>query len=121
MKREDIIREKCDTENHFKVPDGYFDSLTDNIMDKLPERKAVVIDIRTHKSAMHKILVACSVAAACCAAFFCIQFLTHTSLSDQGGTAQQNVEKAHEKFVDDALDYSMIENHEIYDYLSDAE
>lgn len=121
MKQENIIKKKCGTENHFKVPDAYFDSLTDSIMDKLPERKAAVIEMKPRIHAMRRFYVVCSVAAACCAAFFSIHFLTHTSLNDQGGTAQQTVQKAHEKFVDDALDYSMIDNHEIYDYLSDAE
>ncbi len=42
MKEEDILRKKLSAnDTPFKVPDNYFENLTSQIMDQLPEKKAV--------------------------------------------------------------------------------
>lgn len=38
MAKEDYLIKKFGLEKPFKIPDGYFDSFTDRMMDKLPER-----------------------------------------------------------------------------------
>lgn len=38
MAKEDYLLSKCGRENPFKVPEGYFDQFTDDLMAKLPER-----------------------------------------------------------------------------------
>lgn len=38
MAKEDYLIKKCGLENHFKTPDGYFESFTDKVMANLPER-----------------------------------------------------------------------------------
>lgn len=40
MNKENNKLEKIGTGNPFKVPEGYFDNLTENIMSRLPERIA---------------------------------------------------------------------------------
>lgn len=49
MKEENILIEKFGKANHFTVPDGYFDSFANNLMEQLPETAAHVIDIRSQK------------------------------------------------------------------------
>lgn len=39
MKEEDILLKKLGKENSFKVPDGYFENLTSEVMNKLPEKE----------------------------------------------------------------------------------
>ena len=39
MKEEDYILRKVGTENSFRVPEGYFEGLTSDIMNKLPEKE----------------------------------------------------------------------------------
>ena len=39
MKEEDNILKKVGKENVFRVPDGYFENLTSEVMSRLPERK----------------------------------------------------------------------------------
>jgi len=34
MKQDDILREKFGRENHFRVPEGYFDDFADRMMEK---------------------------------------------------------------------------------------
>ena len=41
MKEEDNILRKVGTENPFRVPEGYFEGLTSDIMNKLPEKEKV--------------------------------------------------------------------------------
>ncbi len=42
MKEDKKIREKVGTENPFEVPQGYFDRLTDQIIDRLPEKEVII-------------------------------------------------------------------------------
>lgn len=49
MKEEKILIEKFGKANHFAVPEGYFDSFADQLMEQLPESSARVIDIRAQK------------------------------------------------------------------------
>ena len=37
-REENILKERFGKENPFKVPDGYFDHLTERIMDNLPDQ-----------------------------------------------------------------------------------
>ena len=37
MKEEDTLLKKLGKENSFKVPEGYFENLTSEVMNKLPE------------------------------------------------------------------------------------
>jgi hypothetical protein len=106
--------------NPFTVPDGYFEKLADEVMAKLPERKAVIIDIKPHRHLARRIYIACCAAAVCCGIFFSVRFLMNNRFEDSSNTALSAEQVYHEKYVDDALDYSMIDNHEIYEYLSDA-
>ena len=47
MKEEDILLKKLGKENSFKVPDGYFENLTSEVMNKLPEKEKVVFKIES--------------------------------------------------------------------------
>ncbi len=39
MKEEDTLLKKIGKEHSFKVPDGYFENLTSEVMNKLPEKR----------------------------------------------------------------------------------
>ena len=39
MKEEDYMLKKIGTENAFHVPEGYFENLTSEIMNRLPEKE----------------------------------------------------------------------------------
>ena len=42
MKEEDKILKKIGTENPFRVPDGYFENLTSEVMNRLPEKEKLI-------------------------------------------------------------------------------
>lgn len=46
INEEKILSSHLGKDNHFKVPEGYFDHLMEQVMEKLPEQEAQVIDIK---------------------------------------------------------------------------
>ena len=46
MKEENILKNKFGKENHFSVPNGYFDSFADKLMEKLPEQETRIVHMR---------------------------------------------------------------------------
>ena len=46
MKEEDEILKKVGTGNVFKVPDGYFENLTSEVMNKLPEKEKSAFEVK---------------------------------------------------------------------------
>ena len=113
MKEEKYIEERVGKRNPFLVPDGYFDQLTDQIMQTLPERKPKAKSIW-----MRPVLYA---AASICALLICT--VTYLALSEEPkheaaliSTPQQEVS---EDEFDEAADYMMLDNHDIYALLSE--
>ena len=49
MKEEDILLKKLGKENSFKVPEGYFENLTSEVMNKLPEKEKVTLYNLVHR------------------------------------------------------------------------
>ncbi len=47
MKEEDTLLKKLGKENSFKVPEGYFENLTSEVMNKLPEKEKSNFEGRT--------------------------------------------------------------------------
>ena len=68
MREEDILKEKYGTENPFKVPEGYFEQFTANLMNQLPEQ----LETKKRKISslnLWRIRIAGYAAAACMASF----------------------------------------------------
>lgn len=124
-REENILKERFGKQNPFKVPDGYFDHLTEKIMENLPEQEVRVIDIRSRqtlwqkmpwqKMPLRKIAAAIAVAAL-------LGGGTFWALQHEGDSKVLAHAKKHElKTVssDDAAfnemaDYAMIDNETIY-------
>ena len=68
MKEEDILLKKLGKEDSFKVPDGYFENLTSEVMNKLPEKEKVLFKeepVSTWTSNRGRILSGCSIGGCC--------------------------------------------------------
>ena len=98
------LLEHFGTEQHFTVPEGYFDSLPDRVMSRIAQRR--------QRRQMVWRWAAAAVLAACVAG---------------GGLLFENRYKAQVaeaediQYIEDALDYSMIDNMSIASYLTEAE
>lgn len=91
--------------NPYRAPKGYFDKLPERVMQKVKARQRRRLAIRWAVAAM---LTGCVVTAG-------------FSLFDRNTQDRQRNELAHTQYIEDALDYSMIDNAEIAYYLTEAE
>jgi len=123
MNEEEYIRSKMGQKNPFKVPDGYFDKLTQQVMDRLPEQQTDRLpEQQTNeqqpkkKFAIIRHLRPLLYAAACiCIAVFTATFFfgSHVEEDDTVANAQQDATYS-DTYIDEAADYAMIDNEDIY-------
>lgn len=122
MNEEGYIRNRIGNANPFRVPDGYFDSFTSQMMDRLPEREAVVMPLRRSRLARLRSVI-CAAACLCIALFSMIVYLN----KPQAGSGQHSVLDAmasnsqlfsNSDYEEEYVDYVMMDNADIYAYLS---
>ena len=113
MKEEKYIEELVGKRNPFVVPEGYFEQLTADVMQSLPERRP-----RAKTIWMRPVFYA---AASVCALFVCATVWLSwpkSSTMPQGQVAEV-VQEPDEAFFNEAADYMMLDNQDIYACLSD--
>ena len=122
MKEEDILLKKLGKENSFKVPDGYFENLTSEVMNKLPEKEKVVFKeepVSTWTRLKPLLYMA--------AMFVGAALIIRVASSDRKSVADIDVaateietEVISDEMIDMALDRAMLDDYSLYVYLSDA-
>lgn len=117
MNEEEYLRSRMGTKNPFTVPEGYFEQLTAQVMDRLPEKKPA-------KVAVMKRLRPWLYAAACvCVGVFVAAVAFNQQTDDLQGQQQmaninqESVNYYSDSYIDEAADYAMIDSQEIYSYL----
>lgn len=118
MSREERYLERTfGRENHFKVPDGYFDTLADQLMSKLPEHEVKVV--RLQPSFWQRKRTAVLAAASLLAAMFSLGVYLHTGDSEPHARAvAASLQPADDGNLDVVADYTMMDNIDIYAYVS---
>lgn len=99
------LRQMTHGANPYHAPEGYFDALPDKLMRRLKARQRRRWAIRW---AVAAVMAGCMATAG-------------LTLLTRGVQDEQRTELAHTQYIDDALDYSMIDNVEIAYYLTEAE
>lgn len=104
MNEEKLIMDRFGNENHFRVPDNYFNEFPQRVMKRI-ERQ------RRRRRIIHW-----SIAAMLTGCVLGTSFLMNS-------VKQQDLpfEADNNQYIEDALDYSMINNMEIATYLTEAE
>ena len=97
------LLERFGSETHFTVPEGYFEGLTERVMNRVPKRKRRRQVWRWAAAAVLAGVVAVG------GMLFESQYKT------------QMAEAEEIQYIEDALDYSMIDNMSIASYLTEAE
>ena len=119
-REENILKERFGKENPFKVPDGYFDHLTERIMENLPEQEIRVIDIRSRQTLWQKLplrKIAAAVAVVALLGGGSFWALQHEGNSKMVAHAKQHEQKAvssEDAAFNEMADYAMIDNETIY-------
>ncbi len=116
-REEELLKLKYGKKSPFKVPEGYFDHFTSELMTKLPEREAR--EIVMQPSIWHRYRPALWVAASACAAIFSVGIYLHHENSEVRPVAvnTEQVSTGYSAF-DEAADYTMMDNTDMYAYLS---
>ena len=122
MKEEDILLKKLGKEDSFKVPDGYFENLTSEVMNKLPEKEKVLFKeepVSTWTRLKPLLYMA--------AMFVGAALIIRVASSDRKSVADIDVaateietEVVSDEMIDMALDRAMLDDYSLYVYLSDA-
>lgn len=123
MKEEDTLMKKLGKENSFKVPEGYFENLTSEVMNKLPEKEKVTFE-EEHISTWTKVKPFLYLAAM----FVGAALIIRVASSDHKPAAVDEVavveavdtEVISDEMLDVALDRAMLDDYSLYVYLSDA-
>lgn len=119
-REENILKERFGKENLFKVPEGYFDHLTERIMENLPEQEVRVIDIRSRQTLWQKLplrKIAAAVAVVALLGGGSFWALQHEGDSKMVAHAKQHEQKAvssEDAAFNEMADYAMIDNETIY-------
>lgn len=110
INEEAYINSKMGRRNPFTVPEGYFDDLAGRVMEQLPD------NTEQSRHAVLRTLRPLFYAAACVALFV---FGVSVYFQSIGDTSQPQLSASTEaagpeNYADEAVDYAMIDNHDIY-------
>ena len=109
--------------NPFKVPDGYFDTLTTRVMENIPENQVRMIPVQNDNHVSKKWWRVVAAAAAVIVAVFGVGLymqLDDNATQVKTATVQQSSSSATtETNIDAMADYIMCDDYELYAYLAD--
>ena len=112
---EKYLRERVGQKNPFRTPEGYFDQFTANIMAQLPEKPLTAVPQQPVAKKVAMPIRHWFYAAACVAALLVTAFSFHFHGADN---VQQHVAVS-ETYIDEAADYAMLDNSDIYQLLAE--
>lgn len=122
MQKEDIkIRNQFGAENHFQVPEGYFDNLAASVMQHIPDGQAKIVKMQAPAWRRH--IVAISAAAASVAAAVCLVFALESNPAHSPShlAAQHATMRQDNSNIDAMVNYTMLDNDDMYAYMSGIE
>lgn len=122
MKEEDTLLKKLGKENSFKVPEGYFENLTSEVMNKLPEKEKITFE-EEHVSTWTRLKPLLYMAAMFIGAALIIRVAStdhKPAAADEIAVMEADTEAVSDEILDMALDRAMLDDYSLYVYLSDA-
>lgn len=112
------LEDKYGKKQPFKVPNGYFDSFAENLMDKLPEQQPVMTPHISMWRKWRKLRLTVAVAASVCAVMFSVMTFMHNTKPTHSPLASNHTTKTvtNDSYntLDVAADYTMLDNDDIY-------
>lgn len=121
MKEEDNILKKVGKENVFRVPDGYFENLTSEVMSRLPEKETPAF-IKKEPTKWERIKPWLYMTAMFVGAALIIRVASaeRTPATDQIAMDDTETEVVSDEYISTVLDNSMLDDYSLYVYLTDA-
>lgn len=114
---EKILVQRFGKQTPFKVPEGYFESFEQSLMENLPQREAKVVEMpRSRLSRLRPWSYAAAVAAA--VVVMGAAYLGLADHNDAALSAASPAKPANGYTVEQVADYAMVDNTEIYALLA---
>lgn len=122
---EKYIREKLGQNNPFRVPEGYFDQLTERVMAQLSEQvtaelsEQVTAQLPERRQKSRFVALRPWLYAAACIVVLLVLSVTFLFQRPADDTQQVAANTVESTYMDEAADYAMLDNAEIYACLSE--
>lgn len=120
MKEEDNILRKAGLKNPFQVPDGYFEHLTSEIMDRLPEKAPLEVTPK-RVTLWDKVKPWVYMAAMFAGAALIIRVASTDPAPHSEAVAEDETEMEEVEFINAMMDNSMMDDYSLYVYLTDVD
>lgn len=120
MKEEDNLLKKIGTENPFRVPEGYFEGFTSDLMSRLPEKEKT--DIHREPTTWEKVRPWLYMAAMFIGAALIIRVASPGETVSNGQQQQQIAADESDiemEYIRTAIENTMMDDYSLYVYLSD--
>ena len=118
MKEEDKLLKKLGTENPFRVPEGYFESFTSDLMSRLPEKEKT--DVFREPTTWEKVRPWLYMAAMFVGAALIIRVASMgeavSEIRQQAAADDADVEL---EYISTAIENTMMDDYSLYVYLTD--
>ena len=101
----------------FEVPEGYFENLTEQIMESLPERKNPVEEI-PQVSLWTKMKPLVYLAAMLIGAAFIVRVLVDTKPVESEYATQINIDEVSDEFLDETIEAAFLDDYSMHLYLT---
>ncbi|MDO4160578.1 MAG: hypothetical protein Q4D41_08995 [Prevotellaceae bacterium] len=116
MKEEYLIEQKFGKENHFTVPEGYFNDFEKRLLENIP------VEYPKHNKARvvrHRwISVACAACIAAVAVFGGFMYMSNMEQDMHYSQQAQNTQYSTDNLIDEVSDYAMFDNGDFYSYVA---
>ncbi len=122
MKEEDKIRKELGTENPFRVPEGYFEGFTSDLMSRLPEKeKAGVYRVPTMWEKVRPWVYMAAMFVGAALIIRVASSRVEVPAGEQTPVVAEEVMDAETEmeYIDVAIDNSMLDDYSLYVYLAD--
>ena len=121
MKEEDNILKKVGKENIFRVPDGYFENLTSEVMSRLPEKETpAIIKREPTKWERFKPWVYMTAMFVGAALIIRVASTDRTPVNNRIAMEEPETQVVSDEYISAVLDNSMLDDYSLYVYLTDA-
>lgn len=120
MKEEDKLLKKVGTENPFRVPEGYFENFTSDLMSRLPEKEKT--DIHREPTTWERVRPWLYMAAMFVGAALIIRVASPGETVSNGQQQQQIAADESDiemEYIRTAIENTMMDDYSLYVYLSD--
>lgn len=120
MKEEDKLLKKIGTENPFRVPEGYFEGFTSDLMSRLPEKEKT--DVHREPTTWEKVRPWLYMAAMFIGAALIIRVASPGETVSNGQQQQQIAADESDiemEYIRTAIENTMMDDYSQYVYLSD--